>query len=156
MVAIWLCHDLPTLVLNMSKISPDVFSCSRSHKIYIRSNKIKLRSTYKIQDRDKSANRCNGGMNKIIMMTSHFPRYWHFVRGIHRSPMDSPHRDQWRRALMSSLISAPEQTVEQAIETPVIWDAIALIMTSLLCFLFGSSMSSNYLVQYIFRFCKTR
>ena len=27
--------------------------------------------------------------------------------------------------------SAPEQTVEQTIETHVIWDAIALIMTSL-------------------------
>ena len=27
------------------------------------------------------------------------------------------------------LSSAPEQTVEQATETPVIWDAIALIMT---------------------------
>ena len=29
------------------------------------------------------------------------------------------------------LWSAPEQTVEQTINTPVIWDAIALIMTSL-------------------------
>ena len=29
------------------------------------------------------------------------------------------------------LSSVPEQTVEQTIETPVIWDAIALIMTSL-------------------------
>ena len=28
------------------------------------------------------------------------------------------------------LWSAPEQTVEQTIETPVIWDAIALIITS--------------------------
>ena len=28
-------------------------------------------------------------------------------------------------------LSAPEQTVDQTIETPVIWDAIALIMTSL-------------------------
>ena len=27
---------------------------------------------------------------------------------------------------------APEQTIEQTMETPVIWDAIALIMTSLL------------------------
>ena len=27
--------------------------------------------------------------------------------------------------------SEPEQTVEQTIETPVIWDAVALIMTSL-------------------------
>ena len=32
------------------------------------------------------------------------------------------------------LWSAPEQTAEQTIETPVIWDAIALIMTSLLWF----------------------
>ena len=30
------------------------------------------------------------------------------------------------------LWSAPEQTVEQTIETPVIWDAIALIMTSVM------------------------
>ena len=29
------------------------------------------------------------------------------------------------------LWSAPEQTIEQIIETPVIWDEIALIMTSL-------------------------
>ena len=33
-----------------------------------------------------------------------FPRYWPFVRGIHRSPMNYPHRGQWRGALMFSLI----------------------------------------------------
>ena len=26
----------------------------------------------------------------------HFPRYWPFVRGIHRSPVNSPHKGQWR------------------------------------------------------------
>ena len=31
------------------------------------------------------------------------------------------------------LWSAPERTIEQAIETPVIWDAIVLILTSLPC-----------------------
>ena len=31
------------------------------------------------------------------------------------------------------LLSVPEQAGEQTIETPVIWDAIALIMTSLHC-----------------------
>ena len=36
----------------------------------------------------------------------HFPRYWPFVRGIDRSPGNSPHKSQWRRALMFSLISA--------------------------------------------------
>ena len=34
---------------------------------------------------------------------NHFPRYWPFVRGIHRSPVDSPHKGQWHRALMFSL-----------------------------------------------------
>ena len=30
----------------------------------------------------------------------HLPRYWPFVRGIHRSPMDSPHKGKWRGALV--------------------------------------------------------
>ena len=36
----------------------------------------------------------------------HFPRYWPFVRGNHRSPVISPHKGQWHRALMFSLICA--------------------------------------------------
>ena len=36
----------------------------------------------------------------------HFVRYWSFVRGIHRSPVNSPHKGQWRGALMFSLICA--------------------------------------------------
>ena len=35
-----------------------------------------------------------------------FPRYWPFVWGIHRSPVNSPHKVQWRGALMFSLICA--------------------------------------------------
>ena len=35
-----------------------------------------------------------------------FPRYWSFVRGIHRLSVDSPHKGQWRRALMFSFIYA--------------------------------------------------
>ena len=35
-----------------------------------------------------------------------FPRYWPFVRGIHRSPVNSPHKGQWRGTLMFSVISA--------------------------------------------------
>ena len=34
----------------------------------------------------------------------HFPRYWPFVRGIHRSPVKSPHKGQWGGALVFSLI----------------------------------------------------
>ena len=32
------------------------------------------------------------------------PRYWPFVRGIHRPSVNSPHKGQWRRALMFSLM----------------------------------------------------
>ena len=35
-----------------------------------------------------------------------FPRYCPFVRGIHRWPVKSPHKGQWRGALMFSLIYA--------------------------------------------------
>ena len=34
----------------------------------------------------------------------HFPRYWPFVRGIHRSPVTSPHEGEWHGALVFCLI----------------------------------------------------
>ena len=39
-----------------------------------------------------------------VIKWKHFPRYWPFVRGIHRSPVISPHKGEWRGALMLSLI----------------------------------------------------
>ena len=41
-----------------------------------------------------------------VIKWTHFQHYWPFVRGIHRSPVDSPHKGQWRGALMFSLICA--------------------------------------------------
>ena len=41
-----------------------------------------------------------------VMKWKHFPRYWPIVRGIHRSPVNSPHKGYWREALMFSLICA--------------------------------------------------
>ena len=58
-----------------------------------------------------------------------FPRYRPFVREIHRSPLDSPHKGQWR-GVCCFLRSPPEQIAEKTIDMSVIWDAIALIMTS--------------------------
>ena len=42
-----------------------------------------------------------------------------------------PHTKTGDAELWCFLWSAPEQTVDQTMETPVIWDTIALIMTSL-------------------------
>ena len=39
-----------------------------------------------------------------VIKWKHSPRYWPFVRGIHRFPVNSPHEGQWRGALMFSLI----------------------------------------------------
>ena len=66
--------------------------------------------------RDDQAN-LNSNMVKMFMWIwpnkyddvikwKHFPRYWPFVRGVHRSPVNSPHKGQWRGALMFSLIFA--------------------------------------------------
>ena len=41
-----------------------------------------------------------------VIKWKHFPRCWPFVRGIHRSAVDSPHKGQWRGTLMFSLIYA--------------------------------------------------
>ena len=41
-----------------------------------------------------------------VIKWKHFPRYWPFVWGIHRSLANSPHKGQWRGALIFSLICA--------------------------------------------------
>ena len=50
--------------------------------------------------------RCHWWRHDDVIKWRHFPRYWPFVRGIHRSPVNSPHKGQWRGALMFSLICA--------------------------------------------------
>ena len=45
-----------------------------------------------------------GWCHDDVIKWKHFPRYCPFVRGIHRSPVNSPHKGQWRGALIFSLI----------------------------------------------------
>ena len=44
------------------------------------------------------------GLHDDVIKWKHFPHYWPFLRGIHRSLVNSPHKGQWRGALMFSLI----------------------------------------------------
>ena len=75
----------------------------------------------------------------------HFPRYWPFVRGIHRSPVNSPHKGQWRGALMLSLICAWKKAWVNNPEADVLrrhrahydvtvmkWDALTAIEVTLM------------------------
>ena len=43
------------------------------------------------------------GNHDDVVKWKHFPCYWPFVRGIQRSPVNSPHKGQWCRASMFSL-----------------------------------------------------
>ena len=45
-------------------------------------------------------------MHVDVIKWKYFPRYWPILRGIHRSQVNSPHKGQWRGALMFSLICA--------------------------------------------------
>ena len=49
-----------------------------------------------------SARRVSGKRNHTndVIKWKHFPRYWPFVRGIHWSPVNSPHKGLWRGALV--------------------------------------------------------
>ena len=47
-----------------------------------------------------------GNFHDDVIKWKHFPRYWRFVCGIHRSPVNSRHKGQWRGTLMFSLICA--------------------------------------------------
>ena len=52
--------------------------------------------------RGRETHACHDDISKW----KHFPRYWPFVRGIHRSPVNSLHKGQWRGALLFSLTCA--------------------------------------------------
>ena len=45
-----------------------------------------------------------GVFHDDVIKWKHFPRYWPFVRGINRPPVNSPHKGQWCGTLIFSLI----------------------------------------------------
>ena len=53
-----------------------------------------------------NAFRITGLLYNGVIKWKHFPRYWPFVWGIHRSPVNSPHKGRWRGTFMFSLICA--------------------------------------------------
>ena len=65
-----------------------------------------------------------------VIKWKHFPRSWPYM-GEFTGHRWIPLIEASDAELWSFLWSAPEQIVEQTIETPMIWEVIALIMTSL-------------------------
>ena len=67
--------------------------------------KFKIRSSHNLHI-PRHTNIAIMSIHDDVIIWKHFPRYWPFVRGIHRSPVNSPHKGLWRGALVFSLICA--------------------------------------------------
>ena len=97
------CNDIGTLLnvdTNIAAMNP----CVASHQTcqIIRIHRLPSTSS------PPCAHGC--GSHDDVIKWKHFPRYWPFVWGIHRSPVNSPYKGQWRQWCF--LWSAPEWTVE--------------------------------------------
>ena len=92
-----LCSKKPESSAGASNYIPqilwDVITCPRPWYLHFAHN-----SSY--------LNTCMGTQHYDVIKLKHFLRYWPFVRGIHRSPVNSSHKGQWREALIFSLICA--------------------------------------------------
>ena len=92
-----------------------VVTCAKLRNIWwqrikLHKEKLNLTSNWKlIWGSDSSPSyivQCDGAVHDDFVTWKYIPRYWPFVRGIHRSPVDSPHEGQWRWTLMFSLMCA--------------------------------------------------
>ena len=63
---------------------------------------VKLQSREYYQSLLKYNNDLKKKWHDDVIKWKHFPRYWPFVRGIHRSTVNSPHKGQWHGALVFS------------------------------------------------------
>ena len=94
-----MCHSAPMSLYSALSISGSHLSTKNSQKIpHSLPIRVRCRESFE-------SSKCEQVQNDIIQW-KHFPRYWPFMRGIHRSPVDSPHKSYWRRVLMFSLICA--------------------------------------------------
>ena len=64
----------------------------------------------------------NKPLHDDVIKWKHFPRYWPFVRGIHRSPVNFHHKGQWHGALMIVYLRLNKRSSKQSwgwwFETP--------------------------------------
>ena len=99
---IWLRYILPAILINLQGKTPFLYFTGGTLK------------TWAPMDFIKNYDRKTGQYKQFlwwrehddVIKWKHFPRYWPFVRGIHRSPVNSAHKGQWRGALMFTLICA--------------------------------------------------
>ena len=97
-------ESVDTVLLTAFMLSSTFLCISNSIQLLLKNGRLHQAITW--ISVDESPVRFYGIPHDDVIKWRHFPRYWPFVRGIHRSPVNSPHKGQWRGALMFTLICA--------------------------------------------------
>ena len=110
----WMCHSCEHsghLTSDTMKFSPSStwhnFSASRH---YWEKNQGRMLNIMLFHNRDTNKDFTMAdsspfqNLHDDVIKWQHFPCCWPFVRGVHRSPVNSPHKGQWRGALMFFVI----------------------------------------------------
>ena len=92
------CHRIPAIYVSALL---RLFSMRLGHKQW---HGRTIANEVVLKDSDKMDHYLYG--HDDVIKWKHLPRHWPFVWGIHRSPVNSPHKGQWRRALRFPLICA--------------------------------------------------
>ena len=115
----WVCHhcghyrDFFTVTLSFKTVTHRKIRSPLIHRIYdyifnlvrLNINRYERARGYpRNSQQETQANQPR--IHDEVIEWKHFPLHWPFVRGIHRSPVNSPHKGQWRVTLMFSLICA--------------------------------------------------
>ena len=95
-------EDLPPPMINIKKTKylhndTDFCICYYLHHDYIWRVNLLLSSAKK---EARALSQCCEIIHDDVIKWKHFPRYWPFVRGIHRSPVNSRRKGQWNGALI--------------------------------------------------------
>ena len=83
---------IPDLVFAWNNLSQTLPYCGKQYKLIMHHISTAVCNTLRTIVHDD------------VIKWKHFPRNCPFVRGIHRSPVNSPHKGQWHGALIFSLI----------------------------------------------------
>ena len=87
-----------------SKVGRKRFSCLRLILLRLKQSKVQM-CPCSTCPQSRSRHGVTGTNYEDVIKSKPFPRHWPFVRGIHRSLVDFPHKGQWRGALVFSLNS---------------------------------------------------
>ena len=91
------------MALEANIVNPD---SAREHEWAIASDRISIGRNYLSMPLSEKLFQEQYTNHGDVTKWKYCPRYWPFVRGIHRWPVYSPHIGQWRGTLMFTLICA--------------------------------------------------